>query len=500
MSALQVKTKYLAAGMLVILCANVSDVQSATPARSNSVDIAAKIIEGAANLQDNSGFALQADVSAFAGVTGALEVVQVNGQIAFYCVAGVTAKLEVPGYAAVGASRIGVRGCPQPASYEGGFLGFTASVGGNFIARADLGASINYGLKYDDFMQTLYSNISRHPVEMLQEIQTLASCLDSSPMSRLLGAQFRAIMSALPQALPSLNLGATVNTKARQQIAAINQELKRRDKSCAQSSVTRGMKSVNTTWSKHFDPKNPVSAIPSKEDLQGFMNEIAPSGAFPYLNAMQNEIFKNDLSGCDSVTLGVEVGVEAIPTAVTGGAGVSLTNYKRIGPTIPIGVMARNFTNSPAFAKVIDHPIDTAVAAGDKVCDAAGNCFWRVCNGLGKCVDTAYNAAAHPIDTAGKCYNSVSDATGKCVDAAGKYVDATYNAASHPYETACKIADGVQKCAEIPLKIYEDIKNTVNECLNGNLSTLARPLAAWNPKWAKILQTADEAVGIGKHE
>ena len=184
----------------LIVLVSIAPLRSFADEDSVFLQRARKLLKLSASLADNQGVSLGLGGSALAGAGAAVEAVNFNGKVAFYCSSNVSLKVENSFGVSADFNYIHTRGCEVPASYEGLFVTLTGYGGVDFVANGSLSGAVSYGFNYEPLMDTLEYQFIRNPknlFSLLIEIQRLNSCLVSDASSRLLKFSLQAILKRL---------------------------------------------------------------------------------------------------------------------------------------------------------------------------------------------------------------------------------------------------------------------------------------------------------------
>ena len=109
------------------------------------------------------------------------------------------------------------------------------------------------------------------------------------------------------------------------------------------------------------------------------MESTLDSQNFPFLKNLLLEIFRRDMSGCDSVSASLGVGFGANETLVgpSVGVGMALSHYTKIGPTLNIRELTDSVIDRYVQRKGFKNLGDDSKEVYSRVCTVAGKCAWK---------------------------------------------------------------------------------------------------------------------------
>ncbi len=328
------------------------------PVKKSKIQVVNELLKSIVNLQDNHGTAISGGASALAGINLQLEAINVNGKISFFCAAGASAKIEDHAYAYLGVQNIDIRGCDTAESYEGAFLSFMASGGIDAIANGSIDFALSYGINYPYFKDTIEQNFMQGwgPImSLLGEVVDLNECLIGNPSAKYLLSltelsvvtirkAFEKIVRKKPDYFNSVQM---LELRERLLIAELGLKYLRNSDSSPLNNTRSGCKadylkksfadfdSLFKISADQVKPLNLASLFPSKKQLTFVAQRLLDEKYFPKLRNLFVEILERDMTGCDATGVGVSLGIST-GSVISASIGVSLSNYKKIGPSIPI--------------------------------------------------------------------------------------------------------------------------------------------------------------------
>ena len=432
----------------LIVLVSIAPLRSFADEDSVFLQRARKLLKLSASLADNQGVSLGLGGSALAGAGAAVEAVNFNGKVAFYCSSNVSLKVENSFGVSADFNYIHTRGCEVPASYEGLFVTLTGYGGVDFVANGSLSGAVSYGFNYEPLMDTLEYQFIRNPknlFSLLIEIQRLNSCLVSDASSRLLKFSLQAILKRLEK-LENKISDPTLKKEISFEIARTQHVLDQQSSSltCGFDKVSSNLKKNSKQFFEYSKQSTKfhtlASLLPSKDQLALVVESTLESERFPFLKNLLLEIFRRDMSGCDAISAGAGVGAGVAIESLVGptvGVGVSLSHYKKVGPTLDTRELRESVIDRYVQDKGFRNLLDDTKETYTRVCTVAGKCVWKAA-----CMMTDREAFSLGIKKAyGVCDQSVTNAVAFLN---GMYECFKYNfkeLAVRPYEILSKVGN-----------------------------------------------------------
>lgn len=348
---------------------------------------ARKLLKATASLSDNQGVSVGLSGSAFVAGTGiAVDAINFNGDVAFFCSSSLSLKIENGAGLTKDLNYVSTRGCEVPSRYEGLFMTISGSGGVDFLAKGAVGGAVSYGLSFVDLSGILEKNFIRNSQGLdllLSEIVKVASCLKKDSSSQLIRFYLQSILKYL-----EILQNKITDTETRKEISfEISRAKRLLDKqpthlSCGFDKVSENLRNNSKKFFEYskessYDSKL-ASLLPSKDKLALIVESSLDSDHFPFLSKLLLDVLRLGMSGCDSVTAGLSLGVGSNKKiAPTISAGLSVSSYKKIGPTLRTRELRDAAIDRYVQRDGVNRFIGDTKEGFSRVCSETGKCAWK---------------------------------------------------------------------------------------------------------------------------
>jgi hypothetical protein len=350
---------------------------------------ARRVLKESAKLYDNQGVSLGLSGSGVAGAGISIDAVNFDGKVAFFCSSNASLKVENSVGFSSDISYISTRGCRVPGDYEGLFVSMTGYGGLAALGKVSVGGSVSYGFNFASLLDTLKSNFVNNPknfLALLIEIQRVATCLQSDAGSKMIKFFLHVILKNLENLEKRVTdpiLKSEISIEISRTKKILNNEFF--ISSCGFEKVSENlskskMQYLQYTLESIQDFKTYASFLPTKKQLALIVDQTIDAQNFPFLRQLLFSIFRNDMSGCDSLSafysqgIGGSVPLLGLPASL--GVGIGLSHYKKIGPTLNVRELSENVIDRYVQNNGLKNlAIDLNGYA--RVCTAAGKCVWK---------------------------------------------------------------------------------------------------------------------------
>lgn len=376
----------------MLFCFILSTSSSSAESNIKFISLVNKILKQSAKLKDNQGLSFSLEGSAFVAGTGlTLDVVNIRGEVALFCSASVSARIQTDAALTASASYFQTRGCQTPDQYEGTFLSVMASGGVDFYASASAMGGLSFGVDTVLLADTIRKRIIEEPEkihQLLKEILNLQYCNINASTTAFLDSLLQSILKGLDENLPqraSPVLRAEIqNLKKNFSVSHADLENSRKPGTCGMSFDSEELYSLGQKYfelgrESWIEDHNIASLLPNKDQLALLYEDFLDPELYPTLRPLILEILRRDFMGCDSLHLGLGASL-ASGSAIAASFAGAISNYKKIGPSIPVRKVREfvidRYVQEDGFDNVIHDSQDTFY----KVCQAgknAGQCVWR---------------------------------------------------------------------------------------------------------------------------
>jgi hypothetical protein len=370
-----------------VVLASIAPVRSFANEDSLFLQRARKLLKLSASLADNQGVSVGLSGSGIAGAGIAVDALNFDGKLAFFCSSTVSLKVENSFGFSSDYSYIATRGCDVPSSYEGLFVSLSGYGGVDFLAKGAVGGGVSYGFNFAPLLDTLDYQFIRNPknlFSLLVEIQRLNSCLMGDAASRMIKFSLQTILKYLEKlegkvSDPLLKKEISFEISRTRHLL----EQKNSSSSCGFENVSENLKRNSKQFFEYSTQsakyKTLATLLPSKDQLGLVVESTLDSQNFPFLKNLLLEIFRRDMSGCDSVSASLGVGLGANETLVgpSVGVGMALSHYTKIGPTLNIRELTDSVIDRYVQRKGFKNLGDDSKEVYSRVCTVAGKCAWK---------------------------------------------------------------------------------------------------------------------------
>jgi hypothetical protein len=371
----------------LIVLVSIAPLRSFADEDSVFLQRARKLLKLSASLADNQGVSVGLSGSGIAGAGIAVDALNFDGKLAFFCSSTVSLKVENSFGFSSDYSYIATRGCDVPSSYEGLFVSLSGYGGVDFLAKGTMGGAVSYGFNFAPLLDTLETQFIRNPknlFSLLLEIERLNSCLMSDATSRMIKFSLQAILKNLAKLEDRISdplFKKEISFEIAQAQHRLDQQSSRT--SCGFEKISENLKKNSKQFFEYSRQstkyKTLAALLPSKDQLGLIVDSTLDSQSFPFLKNLLFDIFRRDMSGCDSVSASLGVGLGANETLVgpSVGVGMALSHYTKIGPTLN----SRELTDGVIERYVQNNGLknfgEDSKEAYARVCTVVGKCMWK---------------------------------------------------------------------------------------------------------------------------
>lgn len=406
------------------------------------------LLKKSASLTDNQGVSVGLSGSAFVAGTGiAVDAINFNGNIAFFCSSSLSLKVENGAGLTKDFNYVSTRGCEVPSSYEGPFMTVSGSGGVDFLAKGAVGGAVSYGLNFALLMNALNENFISNPQNLhllLSEIMKVGSCLKKDSTSQLIRFYLKSILKYL-EILQNKITDPGKRKEISYEIYRANKMLDKQSShlSCGFDKVSENLRNNSVKFFEYskkasYD-SNLASLLPSKQKLALIVESTLDSNHFPFLSKVLLDFIRDGMSGCDAVTAGLSLGVGSNQTIVgpTVSVGLSVSHYKKIGPTLYSRELREAVIDKYIQEGGLRQFMGDTKEGFSRVCSATGKCVWKAA-----CMLTDGEAFTQGVKKAygactGAAIKTVAFLNGMYECFKGNYQDLTLR----PYEILSKVGN-----------------------------------------------------------
>jgi hypothetical protein len=351
-----------------------------------------QVLKDAMKLSDNQGHSYTIGGSLpFAGTAMNLDVINLDGSIAFFCSAAASLRIQNNASVSAQISKSFNNGCHVANRYAGYSISISAGSGLDVGAGLGVAGSVSYGLNFPLLIDTIRTHFIDNPWELLKllnEMSEFSLCLKNSEVAAVMEG-FLAVTAKAIEVNLSLIENSSVRAEVQDALRDLLDKFRRgrlgvkkygEETDCGFRKISQNLsensKAIIDSLKKTMtNSPNPAALIPNKEQLALLVESVVDGKYFPQLRMILLELLRRDLTNCNSVSFAGNARL-GTPSLLSLSLSASLVHYNRIGPVIPLRSFRENIVDRYVSKDGPMNYLNDSVSAVKQVCKA-GVCTWK---------------------------------------------------------------------------------------------------------------------------